>query len=84
MDDEAVILPAYVDEADERGLLRDLTPERDDNIGIRCARLSSDPTATLRPSRRLGQASINFVGPCLLARNSISLMRLSRATRPGE
>jgi hypothetical protein len=37
MADEAVILPAYVDEAGARGLVRDLKPERDQHISIMCA-----------------------------------------------
>lgn len=37
MADEAVILPAYVDEAGAGGLVRDLKPERDEDIGLMCA-----------------------------------------------
>lgn len=34
---QPVILPAYVDEAGERGLLRELKPDRDDAISLMCA-----------------------------------------------
>ncbi len=37
MADEAMILPAYVDEAGARGLVRDLKPERDQDISLMCA-----------------------------------------------
>lgn len=37
MTDQTVILPAYVDEAGARGLVRDLTPERDGDFGLMCA-----------------------------------------------
>jgi hypothetical protein len=35
--DEPVILPAYVDEAGARGLVRELKPERDQAISLMCA-----------------------------------------------
>jgi hypothetical protein len=37
MADEPVILPAYVDEAGARGLVRELKPERDQAISLMCA-----------------------------------------------
>ena len=42
MDNETVILPAYVDEAGARGLLRDVKPGRDEDISLMCA-LVFDP-----------------------------------------
>lgn len=35
--DNAVVIPAYVDEAGARGLVRDLDTSRDDEIGLMCA-----------------------------------------------
>ena len=37
MDKAPVILPAYVDEAGARGMVRDLGPERDHEFGLMCA-----------------------------------------------
>jgi hypothetical protein len=37
MTNEPVILPAYVDEAGARGLLRELKSERDQEISLMCA-----------------------------------------------
>jgi hypothetical protein len=37
MAENTVILPAYVDEAGARGLIRDLKPERDHEFGLLCA-----------------------------------------------
>ena len=37
--DGTVILPAYLDEAEARGLARDLAPERDHEFGLMCALL---------------------------------------------
>ncbi|MGA3062773.1 MAG: hypothetical protein ABSD90_06040 [Methylocystis sp.] len=39
MADGTVILPAYIDEAGVRGLVRDLKPERDHEISVMCALL---------------------------------------------
>lgn len=37
MADGTVILPAYIDEAGARGLVRDLKPDRDHELGLMCA-----------------------------------------------
>jgi hypothetical protein len=74
MDNQAVILPAYVDKAGERGLVRELTTERDEEISLMSAAREGDRSV----HARLRCVSQSYV------RSYTSPMRLSRGTRLGE
>ena len=79
MADGVVILPAYVDEAEARGLARDLTPERDHEFGLMCALL-------FEPNRH-AKAVQDFTPPFEAFRSAMpagAKLHIRDAFRPGN